>query len=333
MSQPKDATTEEVTQEQSTKKQPKDVTMADALGKEFKFVPSELDEKSPHGGYSVKECPYKQVENHNYCDGSGFLKIENNGRLFTRECQCLKDYNFNTQLQRSSIETKYWNASIKRLDEKKIDATLLKPIKKPAERKFDKRKKTIEPEDPNDFIERMYTKLQQKSLSNFMERYTVGSINLLNQNPRTAVHNLMLLGEPGCGKTHAACAVGITFLKNNKTVYYTRLKSLLDDYFQDKHKIRHIFETRNLIIIDELGQEYHTDSQYSLKQIQELFKIRHDKNLPIICTTNFYPSDLAEFYGKSLMSMFHGEFFLTFLESEYDLRLENSDAAFDMFGF
>lgn len=300
----------------------------DIVGKEITPLPSEMEEGEIHLGYKKRSCP------HNICDGSGYIKMVKEGRTYTSWCDCYQEEMMSKRLVNSKIEHKFWNADLGTMNTDKSNVTVLVPKMKPEPLKIDGRTKKLKVETPDEYIDRNYTRKEvKKGVSFYGSEYSRVSLNYLSQTPREKVRHLLLIGEPGCGKTHLACAVGKEFLKQGKKVYYTRLRTLLDNAFENKAHIRNVTETVDLLIIDELGFEYHTDSQYALKQIHELFKIRDDKNLPIICTTNFYPHEFIDFYGKSLASMFNGEFILSFMQSEYDLRLEKANNQINDFGF
>ena len=82
-----------------------------------------------------------------------------------------------------------------------------------------------------------------------------------------------------------------------------------------------------------LGQEYHTDTKYALKQIQDIFKERQELGLPIIVTTNSYPNELEDYYEGSLMSTFHGRFLMMVSSGEFDLRTLEARKRYDELDF
>lgn len=298
--------------------------------KNMKETVWEIDGKTPeddlYEGYRIEECPY------NKCDGSGFIKLEKKGRFYSKHCKCYDDEILKRRLKQSKIEQKYWNSTYE-LDG--IDIKLLKPKTKPEERKF-KGKKPANPlpEEPMEYIERVYdVKPIKKGVEYFAEEYTEKTLQFLEETPRKRVQNLLLLGEPGRGKTHLACAVGREYLKQSRTVHFTTMMNLVNDVMNKEINIRKIVESVDLLIVDEVGYEYQTDTKWALKQIKEMFRIRYNKHLPIICTTNFYPNELAELYDPSLMSIFNGTFFFILAERENDYRLEEAEQALKEFTF
>jgi len=290
----------------------------------------EIDGKTPeddlYEGYQVETCPY------NICDGSGFIKMNQQNRVITKHCQCYQDEVLKRKLKHSKIEQKYWDANFE-LNDTKI--TLLVPKKYPEERKFKgKKPANPAPELPTDYIERVYDAREiKKGTSYFGEDYTKKTLQFLNETPRKKVQNLLLIGEPGRGKTHLACSFGKEYLKAGKSVHFTTMMNLVNDVMNPNVNIRSIVENTDLLIVDEVGYEYQTDTMWALKQIKEMFRIRYNRHLPIICTTNFYPNELNELYDASLMSMFNGTFFFVLTERANDYRLEEAHDALNDFTF
>lgn len=290
----------------------------------------EIDGRTPEddlvAGYNVDTCPYQE------CDGSGLIKQTIEGTIKTTHCQCYKDEILKRKLKKSKIEEKYWDASY---ELENIDVTLLKPKATPKERVFKGRKPANPlPEEPTEYMDRMYDLLKiKKGVSFFAQDYIKKTIMFLEESPKKRVQNLLLLGEPGRGKTLLACAIGREYLKQNKKVHFTTMLNLVNDVMNKEVNIRKIVETVDLLIIDEVGYEYHTDTKWALTQIKELFRIRYNKHLPIVCTTNFYPNELNELYDKSLMSIFNGTFFFILAERENDYRLEEANTALNDFAF
>jgi len=310
----------------------KKVNFSDLINemKNLKETMWEIDGKTPeddiYEGYKTETCPYGT------CDGSGFIKVPKGKRKVTKHCECYNDEILKRRLKQSKIEQKYWEVTY---DLDGIHISLLKPKTKPEERKF-KGKKPANPlpEEPMEYIERVYDlKKIKKGVTYFANEYQQKTLQFLNETPRQKVQNLLLLGEPGRGKTHLACAIGKEYLKVDKKVHFTTMMNLVNDVMNKEINIRKIVESVDLLIVDEVGYEYQTDTKWALKQIKELFRIRYNKHLPIICTTNFYPNEMAELYDASLMSIFNGTFFFILAERENDYRLEEANDALKEFSF
>lgn len=81
-------------------------------------------------------------------------------------------------------------------------------------------------------------------------------------------HNLLLTGATGCGKTYLACALGRHLCRQGHTVYYFRLKSLLEECYQSHAdgsypKLLAKLTKGSLLIIDDWGLEPLTADQRS----------------------------------------------------------------------
>ena len=73
-------------------------------------------------------------------------------------------------------------------------------------------------------------------------------------------HNLIITGATGCGKTYIACALGEAHCRQGKTVFYFRLKTLLEQmYLAQAEGSYRKFITKliksDLLIIDDWGLE------------------------------------------------------------------------------
>lgn len=306
------------------------VTLMKEAAKSKTELPMHRNEDDYYRGFDQKSCP------HGLCDGSGYTTQERPSGTVSIHCQCYEDAVLNIKLKNSKIQPNFWNVELNNLTflDDKISISHLKPKLNPEERKIDKRKKTIDPETPTEFTERTYDqKLIRKGIHYFSENYITKVLEFMEENPRKKTLNLMLMGDPGKGKTHMACAIAKEFMRKGKTVHFTRMRTLLDEAYDNKNEIRELVRTKDLLIIDELGQEYHTDSQWALKQIQDIFKERQETGLPIICTTNAYPNELESYYEGSLMSTFHGRFLMMMLYGDYDLRILEARKTYDELDF
>ena len=289
-------------------------------------VSFEKTEDDEHDTLKRKPCP------HRLCDGSMYRIVKNEkGHPRSIRCQCYHDVVKLRKQKNAHLPSEFWNASWEQLHEidnlppnKRIKLTYLKPKENPEERKIDGRikdKSKIPPEAPGDYTKRMYDLIERKSLHAFGTGFTKTAISYLDAFPRIQSLNLLLLGDTGKGKTLMSALIANEFLKQNKKVRFIRMKALIDEVSENKKYVRALIRDMDLLILDELYQEYHTDSGWALTQIQDVIKGRQERKLSTIITTNAYPNELSEMYQGSLMSTFHGEFIMAALEGTTDLRV------------
>jgi DNA replication protein DnaC len=98
-------------------------------------------------------------------------------------------------------------------------------------------------------------------------------------------HNLVITGATGCGKTYIACALGAEHCRQGKTVYYFRLKELLEQMYlaQAEGSYRKLVSRlikADLLIIDDWGLEPLNANQRS--DLLELIDGRYDHHSTLI---------------------------------------------------
>lgn len=100
--------------------------------------------------------------------------------------------------------------------------------------------------------------------------------------------NIILIGTPGCGKTHYATALGIKACMNEKSVLFTSVPNLVIELQEAMSKsqitnYKKRFEKYDLVILDELG--YVSFDKTGCEILFNLLSSRNDKG-SIIVTTN-----------------------------------------------
>lgn len=100
--------------------------------------------------------------------------------------------------------------------------------------------------------------------------------------------NVILIGTPGCGKTHYATALGIKACMNEKSVLFTSVPNLVIELQEAMSKsqitnYKKRFEKYDLVILDELG--YVSFDKTGCEILFNLLSSRNDKG-SIIVTTN-----------------------------------------------
>ena len=116
-----------------------------------------------------------------------------------------------------------------------------------------------------------------------------------------AVH---LLGPPGTGKSHIACALGVTAVKAGKSVYRATLAELIDAMIKAERegrlteKIRFYARTA-LLIVDEIG--YLPSSQGGANLFFQLISARYEKGAMIL-TSNRGFAEWGEIFGDPVVA-------------------------------
>lgn len=100
--------------------------------------------------------------------------------------------------------------------------------------------------------------------------------------------NIILMGTPGCGKTHYATALGIKACMNEKNVLFSSVPTMVIELQEAMSKnqvtvYKRKFEKYDLVILDELG--YVSFDKSACELLFNLLSSRNDKG-SIILTTN-----------------------------------------------
>lgn len=125
---------------------------------------------------------------------------------------------------------------------------------------------------------------------NFKEKLKVGT-------------SLVFVGNTGTGKTHLACAIANFIIKQRGRVKYTTFAKMIRDIrasWSDKklneQEIINGFTRPILLIIDEIGVQYKTDSEKN--QLFEIINERRSRPLPTILISNYKLDEVEMFIGK-----------------------------------
>jgi DNA replication protein DnaC len=147
-----------------------------------------------------------------------------------------------------------------------------------------------------------------------------------------AVHNLesgkgiVFTGPTGRGKSLSSMKILMKLVDKNYSGYFLTVKAFLDLIKQswtdeEKEKLLNKIFNSQFLVIDDIGVEYKKDgSDWSLTEIDNLFRHRYYKKLPIIITTNSPLEKLKEKYAQRIISLFHERLLYVPIISKDDFR-------------
>lgn len=69
--------------------------------------------------------------------------------------------------------------------------------------------------------------------------------------------------------------------------------------------VQGLFESTNVLILDDVGQEHATSSGFSGDQFTDLLRSRESRELPTLMTSNMPVSEWSDTYGSSMGSFIH----------------------------
>lgn len=113
--------------------------------------------------------------------------------------------------------------------------------------------------------------------------------------------NVVLLGNVGVGKTHAACALAIAAHQAGSTVQFAPVVELLDQLRPggDEHALARAM-TVDVLVLDDLGGERPTD--WTGERMYALINRRWLEQRPTIATSNLGPAALEKAIGARAWS-------------------------------
>lgn len=114
--------------------------------------------------------------------------------------------------------------------------------------------------------------------------------------------------ENGTGKTSIASLIAKEALRYGKTVFFeesSRLKTMLinKEQFEEGMSIEARIEMVDLLILDDIGKEYRTNSGYAENALETLLRSRVQKVRTTILTGNVHPKELQKIYSEDFSAL------------------------------
>lgn len=118
-------------------------------------------------------------------------------------------------------------------------------------------------------------------------------------------NSLMIMGNPGTGKTHLAASIANDFVsKEIPTLFGTLVDHLehIKEEFEHGGTNEYLGRMKSVmvLVIDDLGQEKPTE--WMRQTLYQVINHRYEHKLPIVITTNFTADELASYLGHSVFS-------------------------------
>jgi len=119
----------------------------------------------------------------------------------------------------------------------------------------------------------------------------------------TKGRSLVFVGEPGVGKTHLACAIGLNAMQQGYSVIYTTVPKMMgrfsDTWRRESHE-RHsdvvgIYAGADLLILDEIGMQL--GLEHELVKLFEVINERYERVKPTIVISNLDRDGTMEYLG------------------------------------
>ena len=132
--------------------------------------------------------------------------------------------------------------------------------------------------------------------------------------PSGECRNLLFFGSTGLGKTHISTSIAKVVIEKGYSVVYDTASNILEAFEsekfsrnKDKESVSAKYMKCDLLIIDDLGAEFH--NQYTQSVLFNLLNTRICAGLPMIISTNLADGKMLEkTYSDRLTSRLVGEF-------------------------
>jgi DNA replication protein DnaC len=111
--------------------------------------------------------------------------------------------------------------------------------------------------------------------------------------------NILMIGPPGVGKTHLACAFSIEAIHKGFTVLYRSVFDIAADIAKNHEQVIDHFLKPDLLLIDELGMK--NMNSHANEIILEVIHRRYQRNATVIAT-NRPIEDWGRIFGDNAMA-------------------------------
>jgi len=113
---------------------------------------------------------------------------------------------------------------------------------------------------------------------------------------------IVLVGKPGCGKTHLAVAAGKQLIRRGVSVKFIRAYQLVEDLKAaiDEDNSSHVlraYQEQHVLILDDLGTEYSTD--WAASVVENLLIERFEEYKPTLVTSNKRAEELEKSFPRA----------------------------------
>ena len=164
---------------------------------------------------------------------------------------------------------------------------------------------------------RYYPNTMDEKLGEPVRTYMGGLLEDLRSYAEEFDHNsesLMLFGNAGLGKTHAALAIaGIVLQKDFDVIYvsspdfFGKLENARFDSSEDAETLLRTASAADLLILDDLGAEFSTN--FSVSVIYNIINSRLVEGKPTIISSNLTAKELEARYSPRVVSRIMGGYY------------------------
>ncbi len=124
--------------------------------------------------------------------------------------------------------------------------------------------------------------------------------------------NIIIHGPVGPGKTHLACAIASELFRKRFSIYYVTTTGMIRDIRstwhtdseQQERDVLKRYTTPDLLILDEIGVQYGTESERLL--ITDVIDQRSMSALPVIAISNLQLSEIRQKVGQRAFDRLSG---------------------------